>query len=436
MFPYELNGYDCKDHWDCGDRDDLELDESFSSLIEEDCGMCQNPCNGTCCCRDSRGLRGPQDQIGYPGPPGPRGVPGPMGPQGPTGPQGLQGPVGAAGAEGPMGPQGLQGLAGATGPTGPAGATGATGSEGPQGLQGPVGATGATGSTGPVGATGAIGPTGPAGAGLDSVDAFVQGGSYLAGKMVVSDGSLYQVVRDNPTGVPGKSSNFALVTAAGPTGPSGATGAAGPTGPTGPSGATGAAGPTGPSGATGATGPTGPTGPSGATGATGPTGPTGPSGATGAEGPTGPIGPTGPAGDARKLNVVAYLNEMTQTPGENMPLTFARNLAKVGEAITYSPDEKTFVLAESGLYEIYYQSMSTPDPSKDTPDVLALYLTNGDTYITGGLSGANIKSSDVSLNLSAMTLMDVTSPPANIALKAGHTGGSFGGTFILIRKLD
>lgn len=257
-----------------------------------------------------------------------------------------------------------------------------------------------------MGATGPTGPTGPAGAGLDRVDIFVPGGFYPAGRMVASNGSLYQVVRDNPTGVPGKSSNFALVTAAGPTGPSGATGATGPTGPTGPSGAAG------------------------------PTGPTGPSGATGAEGPTGPIGPTGPAGDARKLNVVAYLNEMAQTPGENMPLTFARNLAKVGEAITYSPDEKTFVLAESGLYEIYYQSMSTPDPSKDTPDVLALYLTNGDTYITGGLSGANIKSSDVSLNLSAMTLMDVTSPPANIALKAGHTGGSFGGTFILIRKLD
>ena len=47
MFPYGLNEYDCNDHWDCGDRDDLELDESFSPLIGEDCGMCQNPCSGS-----------------------------------------------------------------------------------------------------------------------------------------------------------------------------------------------------------------------------------------------------------------------------------------------------------------------------------------------------------------------------------------------------
>ncbi|NBH19497.1 hypothetical protein D3Z55_19205 [Clostridiaceae bacterium] len=65
---------------------------------------------------------------------------------------------------------------------------------------------------------------------------------------------------------------------------------------------------------------------------------------------------------------------MGQTPGANMPLTFICNLAKVGEAITYSPDEKTFVLAEKGRYEIYYQSMGAPDPSRDTPDVLALYF--------------------------------------------------------------
>ena len=38
----QINEYDCNDHWDCGDRDDLELDESFSPLIGEDCGMCQN----------------------------------------------------------------------------------------------------------------------------------------------------------------------------------------------------------------------------------------------------------------------------------------------------------------------------------------------------------------------------------------------------------
>ena len=57
-----------------------------------------------------------------------------------------------------------------------------------------------------------------------------------------------------------------------------------------------------------------------------------------------------------------------------MPLTFICNLAKVGEAITYSPDEKTFVLAEKGRYEIYYQSMGAPDPSRYARCIGSLFL--------------------------------------------------------------
>ncbi|RKI08653.1 hypothetical protein D7V81_18750 [bacterium 1XD21-70] len=111
-------------------------------------------------------------------------------------------------------------------------------------------------------------------------------------------------------------------------------------------------------------------------------------------------------------------------------------MAKIGEAITYSAAEKSFILAESGLYEIYYQAMCSNDQPKETADILALHLMNGDTFVPGGMSGTSVQSSYESLNLSCMTIMDVTSPPAKITLITGHTGGLFGGAFMLIRKLD
>ncbi len=158
---------------------------------------------------------------------------------------------------------------------------------------------------GPMGPRGPRGFRGPAGAGLETVLPFVEGTLYRNGTIVFYNGAMYQVARNNPVGIPGMSSDFLLVTAAGPTGPqgpagaTGATGAAGPVGATGATGATGPQGPTGPTGPqgpVGATGTAGPQGPAGATGAAGPQGPTGPAGPQGATGPQGPAGATGTAG--------------------------------------------------------------------------------------------------------------------------------------------
>ena len=143
---------------------------------------------------------------------------------------------------------------------------------------------------GPMGPRGPRGFRGPAGAGLETVLPFVEGTLYRNGTIVFYNGAMYQVARNNPVGIPGMSSDFLLVTAAGPTGPQGPAGATGATGAAGPVGATGATGATGPQG------PTGPTGPQGPVGATGAAGPQGLAGATGAAGPQGPTGPTGPQG--------------------------------------------------------------------------------------------------------------------------------------------
>ena len=118
--------------------------------------------------------------------------------------------------------------------------------------------SGPTGPTGATGVTGATGPTGARGAGIDTIEQFVAGTPYSIGDLVYYSGALYDVNTNNPTGTPGTSPDFTLVTVTGPTGATGATGSIGPTGPTGPTGLTGATGATGATGPSG-TGPTGPT---------------------------------------------------------------------------------------------------------------------------------------------------------------------------------
>ncbi|MEK4504385.1 hypothetical protein NYE55_39505 [Bacillus sp. FSL R12-0069] len=157
--------------------------------------------------------------------------------------------------------------------------------------------------------SGVTGPTGATGSFVGGVT-FDPGNpsGYLEGEIIFYNGSTYVVNTNNPTGIPGQSPDYTLVSAAGatgPTGPQGAQGIQGPTGPQGiqgPTGPQGIQGPTGPQGIQGPTGPQGiqgPTGPQGIQGPTGPQGIQGPTGPQGIQGPTGPQGiqgPTGPQG--------------------------------------------------------------------------------------------------------------------------------------------
>jgi hypothetical protein len=76
-------------------------------------------------------------------------------------------------------------------------------------------------------------------------------GSYKQGQLVVYNGALYVVGKDNPAGTPGSSPDYTAITGGG----GGGVGPTGPMGPTGPAGSGGGGvGPTGPAGATGPTG--------------------------------------------------------------------------------------------------------------------------------------------------------------------------------------
>ncbi|MGY3837029.1 BclA C-terminal domain-containing protein [Bacillus atrophaeus] len=330
---------------------------------------------------------------------GPTGVTGPTGPAGgPTGPAGAIGPTGTTGATGPAGPTGvtgagLQGIvvfnplvaptytvgqvvlyngssyvvntaspagfpdasadytllasAGPTGSTGPTGATGAglqgitpfdpaaapfylagqvvlyEGSSYVVNISNPSGVPGTSPDYTLLASAGPTGPTGVTGAGLQGIVPFdpLAAPGYAAGQTVTFNGSSYVANTSSPSGTPGTSADYTLLAAAGTNGATGSTGPAGTTGDTGGTGATGVTGPTGATGASGATGVTGPTGITGATGVTGPTGTTGVTGITGPTGLTGATGVTGVTG-ATGVTGVTGPTGMTGATGITGPTGF------------------------------------------------------------------------------------------------------------------
>lgn len=208
------------------------------------------------------GPQGPRGEQGPQGKTGPIGLKGEQGPQGIQGPPGVQGPEGSVG---PVGPQGIQGPIGPTGPRGLQGMKGEKGDTGPQGVRGEVGPTGATG---PIGPQGERGPQGITGLGFLGVKRFnaEDASKYLEGQVVVCNGSSYVALKDKPAGIPIRSEDYLLVSAAGKTGatgPQGERGEVGPQGPVGPQGKSGAQGLMGPEGPAGIQGPIGPMGPTG-----------------------------------------------------------------------------------------------------------------------------------------------------------------------------
>ena len=80
---------------------------------------------------------------------------------------------------------------------------------GPTGPKGPKGDPGCPGPMGPKGSTGATGPTGAAG----SATVFDPSISYTyrQGQLIIYNGTLYIVSRDNPSGTPGTSSDYTAV---------------------------------------------------------------------------------------------------------------------------------------------------------------------------------------------------------------------------------
>lgn len=375
-----------------------------------------------------------------------------------AGPTGVTGPTGPAG--GPTGPAGAIGPTGTTGATGAAGPTGVTGA----GLQGIVvfnplvaptytvgqvvlynGSSYVVNTASPAGfpdasadytllasagPTGSTGPTGATGAGLQGITPFDPAAApfYLAGQVVLYEGSSYVVNISNPSGVPGTSPDYTLLASAGPTGPAGTTGdtgGTGVTGVTGPTGATGASGGTGVTGPTGITGVTGVTGPTGVTGATGITGPIGFTGATGMTGPTGITGTGVTATSGFASNTTGGLIAVV-AGGTTIPLPSDQNLSA---DITVNGANTVFTVGPAGRYYISYQINLT-----------AGLLVSSRILINGSAFTSSIISPAVSLSNFNNSFITTLAAGSTIQLQlfgllgaATLLGGSAGAALSIIR---
>ena len=294
-------------------------------------------------------------------------------------------------------------------------------------VPGPTGPTGPAGVPGLPGATGPTGPTGPTGAGLDTATSFVPGTTYAAGAIVYYNGSLYRAAVNAPTGTPGTSPDYTLLTVTGPTGatgPTGPTGAAGPIGATGADGAMGVTGPTGPIGPTGPTGPTGPaglgaTGPTGSAGAIGPTGPTGPTGPAG----TGATGPTGATGELDTQALSAY-STPAAVAASGGALEFDMNNAIVGTALSHTAGSDTVTISQPGTYFVQYNGTTYPANITSFPAVNTINFTLNGVTQSAGAAQTRFDSAAQAEAISAAAVFNITTTPTTLQVISG--GGVYG----------
>lgn len=129
-------------------------------------------------------------------------------------------------------------------------------------------------------------------------------------------------------------------------------------GPTGSQGAAGPAGPAGPQGATGPQGLQGAVGASGATGAPGLKGDPGPVGATGAAGPQGPAGPSGPSVGAYKPTVTWTAVPPVWTVPSDLPSQ--KFLATITGTLNWVADGSKSNLTEADCTVIGLTGLGTP----------------------------------------------------------------------------
>jgi BclB C-terminal domain-containing protein len=357
---------------------------------------------------------------------------GPTGPMGPTGPAG--GPTGAAGDTGPTGPQGLQGITGPTGDTGPQGIT----------------------------TTVVYDPA--------------QAPGYKAGQLIIYNGEVYVVDVDNPSGTPGTSSDYTLVSMLGATGPTGDTGPTGPTGPQGLQGPTGDIGPTGQQGIQGLQGlagtvgtilgsypdyasliaahPTGApgefyyvnpdlyvwddvtsswinigeiAGPQGIEGPQGVAGVNGTDGATGPTGDTGPIGPTGPPG-VQGITGPTGPTGATGTQGVTGPT------GDTGPQGTTGPTGATGPTGPAGSTAIIPYASNTPV----TLNLGPLGVAGTPAYVAFGTSalGASVLGTTINLAGSGLQYLAFTMPRAGVITNIAAQFDVVLGTFVGIGSMS
>ncbi len=135
------------------------------------------------------------------------------------------------------------------------------------------------------------------------------------------------------------------------------------------------------------------------------------------------------------MNLNSSANVTEQTPSAaGDALTFAITQAQAGTAISHAAGSAEFILTETGIYEIEYNTVVASSASPTFTVVLHLEI-NGD-LIPASRSSVSISAAADEQTLSGRAVISLSSVPATITLVAENANGTYRDTVLTIQKLD
>ncbi|MBR5122179.1 MAG: hypothetical protein IKU91_01340, partial [Anaerotignum sp.] len=135
------------------------------------------------------------------------------------------------------------------------------------------------------------------------------------------------------------------------------------------------------------------------------------------------------------LNLSSAANTVEQTPAAiGDALTFSITQAQAGTAISHAAGTAEFILSETGIYEIQYNTIVTA--SGEVPATVSLHLNINGDLIPASRASVTISSATDEQTLSGLVVLTATTLPATITLVAEDTNGTYSNTVLTIQKLD
>ena len=151
----------------------------------------------------------------------------------------------------------------------------------------------------------------------------------------------------------------------------------------------------------------------------------------------GPTGPTGPAGPAPKLNLVFTGNGGIQTRKSGENLTISAVMIQEGDASFCPPGTESFVLKETGFYQVFFKVDCSCDPQGELLSYAGLQLICDGQMAIGGYEKTNFINKEETKVLVGQTVIPVISAPVNVSVEAVSSGSAQYSTIkLIIRKID
>ncbi len=135
------------------------------------------------------------------------------------------------------------------------------------------------------------------------------------------------------------------------------------------------------------------------------------------------------------MNLNSSANVTEQTPSAaGDALTFSITQAQAGTAISHAAGSAEFILTETGIYEIEYNTAVASSASSTLTVVLHLEI-NGE-LIPASRSSVSVSAAADEQTLSGRAVISLSGVPATITLVAENANGTYRDTVLTIQKLD